>query len=107
MATIETRVSDISGNTDNVETHTFSVDSNSYEIDLTSAEFAKLEKALATYVENARRARTSRRGRAAGTSSGKNAAMREWLVANGYQVSARGRISKDLEAAYDSRTPAK
>ncbi|MBY4013882.1 Lsr2 family protein [Rhodococcus fascians] len=32
-------------------------------------------------------------------------AMREWLNSNGYKVSGRGRIPRELEEAYNSRTP--
>lgn len=56
MATIETKVSDLSGKqSDDIATYTFALDGETYEIDLTKDEFAKLEKALDPYLEGGRR----------------------------------------------------
>jgi len=86
-----------------VETVSFSLDGVSYEIDLSAKNAAKLRDAFSTWVGNARRSggrRATGRGRAARGSSGDLSAMREWGRKNGFQVSDRGRISAELQAAY-------
>ena len=87
------------------ETVTFAVDGVSYEIDLNAKNAAALRDALAPYVGHARRSagrRTS--GRPAGSrGAGKRdlADVREWARSNGHKVSDRGRISAEVQAAYD------
>jgi hypothetical protein len=95
---------DIDGS-DADETVTFALDGVSYEIDLNGENAAKLRDALAPYVGHARRAA----GRRAGgrTSTGRGSAkrdladVREWARSNGHKVSERGRISAEVQAAYD------
>jgi hypothetical protein len=85
------------------ETVSFSLDGVSYEIDLSAKNAAKLRDAFSTWVGNARRSggrRATGRGRAARGASGDLSAMREWGRKNGFQVSDRGRISAELQAAY-------
>lgn len=89
------------------ETVTFGLDGKSYEIDLTDKNAAKLRDAFSEYVGAARRSggstgAGSSRGRRSGGSRSKNdtAAIREWAVANGHKVSARGRIPASVQAAY-------
>lgn len=88
------------------ETVTFSLDGVSYEIDLTSANAAKLRDSLAVWVGHAERTGGRRSsGRAAG-SAGKGqrrdvSAIREWARANGYDISERGRISTEVQEAYE------
>ncbi|HET8769131.1 Lsr2 family protein [Phycicoccus sp. M110.8] len=88
------------------ETVSFALDGTTYEIDLSAANAAKLRDALAPYVGHARRA-SGRRAPARST-SGRSAGakrdladVREWARANGHQVSDRGRISAEIQAAYD------
>jgi hypothetical protein len=91
------------------ETVTFGLDGVTYEIDLSAANAAKLREALAPYVGHGRRsggrksapaaARTNSRSRSGASKD--LTAVREWARKNGYQVSDRGRISADVQAAYD------
>src|SRR5690348_13409737 len=90
------------------ETVTFALDGVSYEIDLSSANAAALRDALAPYVghgrrSGGRRASTSRGSSSARSSAGKRdlADVREWARQNGHKVSERGRISAEIQAAYD------
>jgi len=111
MATIETKVSDLSGKQgDDIETYTFALDGDTFEIDLTKDEYAKLDKILEPYVDGGRRlARTGRPySKSTPSTAGKEQikAMKEWLSANGYDVPARGRISQVMQDAYHNKTPA-
>ncbi|ACQ78983.1 conserved hypothetical protein [Beutenbergia cavernae DSM 12333] len=89
------------------ETVTFALDGVSYEIDLNDKNASKLRDAFAEWVGHARRSggrRTTTRGagRPRSRAGGSDAAViREWAVANGYQVSDRGRISAEVREAYD------
>jgi len=87
------------------ETVSFSLDGVSYEIDLTSENAAKLRDDLAVWVGHAERTGGRRStGRAGAKSSGPKSdlsAVREWARANGHQVSDRGRISAEVQSAYD------
>ena len=95
---------DIDGS-DADETVTFALDGVSYEIDLNGKNAAALRDALAPYVGHARRAAGRRAGGrpSAGRGSGKRdlADVREWARSNGHKVSDRGRISAEVQAAYD------
>ena len=77
----------------------------SYEIDLSSANAAKLRDALAVYIGHAERMGGRKSTRAAGaakrSAGGSVSAVREWARSNGHQVSERGRIPADIQAAYD------
>ena len=89
------------------ETVTFALDGVTYEIDLSESNATKLRDALAPYVGHGRRA--GGRRAASGRSAGSRAAggrrdladVREWARKNGHQVSDRGRISAEVQAAYD------
>ena len=110
---------------DSGERINFSVRGVDYQIDLSAANVAKFEKALAPYLDAAtrvggRRTRTPKaaepssrsakggasRGRgkkAAGkglTSKDELTAIREWAQQNGYDVASRGRIKADIVEAY-------
>jgi hypothetical protein len=97
-------VDDIDGG-DAVETVSFSLDGVSYEIDLTSANANKLRDDLSTWVGHARRSggrKSTRRASAtAGQRRGDLSPVREWARNNGHPVSDRGRISAEVQAAYD------
>jgi Lsr2 len=78
----------------------FGLDGTEYEIDLNAKHAEALRKALAGYVEAARRSPGSRRpgrsGRRA-TASGLNSTeVREWAKAQGIEVKDRGRIPAEL-----------
>lgn len=93
---------DIDGS-DADETVTFALDGTTYEIDLSAKNAAKLRDALAPYIGHARRTAGRRSsGRSSSRSSKKDVAdVRAWARANGYKVSERGRISAEVQAAYD------
>lgn len=89
------------------ETVSFSLDGVSYEIDLTTGNAAKLRDELAVWIGHAERTGGRKssgrapRASARGGSKTDLSAVREWARSNGHQVSDRGRISADVQAAYD------
>ena len=86
------------------ETVTFALDGVSYEIDLSEKNARKLRDDLATWTGHARRAgaaKAASRRRVGATKRTDLGAVREWARANGHTVSDRGRISADIQAAYD------
>jgi hypothetical protein len=87
------------------ETVSFSLDGVSYEIDLSEKNAGKLRNDFAKWVGNARK--VGRGGAASGGRSGRRSrsgndtvAIRAWAKQNGYQVSERGRISREVMEAY-------
>jgi hypothetical protein len=101
-------IDDLDGG-DATETVSFSLDGVSYEIDLSDKHAKKLRDEFATWTGHARRsgtggARSASRRRSASAGGAKRTdlgAVREWARANGHQVSDRGRISAEVQAAYD------
>ena len=98
-------VDDLDKNSPADETVSFSLDGVSYEIDLTSENAAKLRDDLAVWIGHSERTGGRRStARAGARSSGPKtdlSAVREWARANGHTVSDRGRISSQVQAAYD------
>jgi hypothetical protein len=85
------------------ETLTFGLDGTTYEIDLSDSNAAALREALSGYVGHARKvAGGTRRGRRAAGSASNTKDVREWARSQGMDVSERGRISADVQQAYDS-----
>lgn len=89
----------------------FALDGKMYEIDLSKANASKLRKILLPFVEKARKAGTTvrvasvraPRGTVRGREERENAvAVREWGLANGFDVSPRGRIPRAVLEAYDN-----
>ncbi|WP_438856320.1 histone-like nucleoid-structuring protein Lsr2 [Agromyces sp. M3QZ16-3] len=102
---VETLIDDLDGS-DADRTLSFAFDGDQYSIDLSSANVDKLEAALAPYIGAARK--TAGRGGAARRRGGAPAGgdtkdAREWLRANGHQVSDRGRIPAPLMELYRNR----
>jgi len=97
-------VDDLDGGTA-AETIPFSLDGVSYEIDLSEENAAKLRDDFATWTAHARRAsgRSRQTGgrRQGGTRRTDLNKVREWGRENGFKVSDRGRVSGELQAAYD------
>ena len=96
-------IDDISGE-EAEESVRFALDGVEYEIDLAEENAVGLRKALRPYIARGRRIRGSSAGqRSAGISSSREQTqrIREWAAANGYNPSARGRISQDIVKAYD------
>ena len=86
------------------ETVSFSIDGAEYEIDLSAANAKGLRDALAPWLAHARktggrRKRGSATSKPAGSSSSSD--IRAWAVANGHEVSSRGRVSADVREAYE------
>ena len=92
------------------ETVTFGLDGTTYEIDLTQRNADALREALSGYVGHARKVSGgARRGRRSSASSGSGSNtgsqtkdVREWAKDQGMDVSERGRISADVQQAYDA-----
>jgi len=97
-------VTDDLDGSDNAETVSFGFDGVTYEIDLAKKNRAKLEKALAPYIEAGRR--VPRGGRRAGGRSGGSSAdrseVRAWAKAAGLEVSDRGRVSAEVMRQYEA-----
>lgn len=90
---------------ENAETVSFGFDGVTYEIDLGKKNRARLEKALAPFIEVGRRVPRSGRRRGAsrpGGSPADRSAVRAWARAAGLKVSERGRISADIMRQYDA-----
>lgn len=91
-----------------MQTVRFSLDGTDFEIDLSADNQARLRDKLTRFVENATPVRAPRaRGRNTGRVSRPPAsnpeqtqAIRAWAAANGYEVSARGRISRAVQDAF-------
>lgn len=102
-------VDDLDG-TEATETVTFGLDGSTYEIDLSDGNAAALREALSGYVGHARKvtgggARRSRKSAGSGASSSSSSNtkdVREWAKSQGMDVSERGRISADVQQAYDA-----
>ena len=99
-------VDDIDKSSPADETVSFSLDGVSYEIDLTSENASKLRDDLAVWIGHAERTggRRSTGRSASAKGSGRKAdrgSVRAWARENGHQVSDRGRISAEVQAAYD------
>jgi len=91
---------------ENAETVSFGFGGVTYEVDLGSKNRAKLEKALAPFIDAGRRVpgssgRRRSSGRAGG-SSPDHTAVRSWAKAAGLKVSERGRISADVMRQYEA-----
>ncbi len=85
------------------ETISFALDGVSYSIDLSSANARKLRDAFAPYIAAGERDRNARRSGSGRRKSGGTAAteIRAWAIAQGMQVSSRGRVSAEVREAYE------
>jgi hypothetical protein len=77
------------------DTVSFGLDGRHYEIDLSTANAKALRKELKAYVGAARATAPPAPRRQA-------AAIRQWAQDHGYEVSARGRIHRDIIEAYNN-----
>ena len=85
----------------------FSVGGKNYIIDLSEQHADEFNKALAPYIEHARRAPARKRksgssSEAARIKRQKNAEIRAWALENGVTVSKRGQLGQDTIAAYEA-----
>ncbi len=95
---------DLDGSGD-AEPVSFGLDGTSYEVDLGPKNRAKLDKALAPFIEGGRRLRRRLAGGGQAAASGPsvdNGAIRAWAKAAGLQVSERGRISANVIRQYEA-----
>ncbi len=94
---------DLSGG-DAEESVSFALDGRSFEIDLSGKNAEQLRQIFAPYISAGRPVRGSRvSGRRSGGHDGDDlqpATVRAWANANGYAVSTRGRVSRELREAY-------
>lgn len=99
---------DITGETldaDKVSTVELSYGGKDYVLDLSHESSLKLATVLDPWITAARkvpRGSTTRKG-ASQSDKARNKAIREWAQENGYTVSARGQIAKDVIEAYANR----
>ena len=97
-------ISDDLDGTGEAETVFFFKQKTAYEIDLGAKNRAKLEKALAPFIEAGRRVSSrSRRPVSRRANAQDNAAIRAWAKSEGLKVSERGRISSDVISQYEER----
>ena len=90
---------------ENAETVSFGFHGVTYEVDLGKKNQAKLEKALAAFIEAGRKAPAGGRRRPASRAGGPSAdrtAVRAWARTAGLKVSERGRISAGIMQLYDA-----
>lgn len=107
-------IDDMDGSSPATTTIEFSVGGKNYIIDLSEANAAAFNEALAPYIEHARRARrgpaNKRKPRssseAARAKRQKNAQIRAWALENGVTVSKRGQLGQDTIAAYEAANAA-
>ena len=84
------------------QTFAFAYRGASYEIDLSERNAQKFAEALQPYLAAARRIDGGRPKAPSSAPIDKTqlAAMRSWAKNHGYQVSDRGRVSKEIQDAY-------
>lgn len=95
---------------DAAETVSFALDDVAYTIDLNDRNAAALRDALAPWIGHARKTARPQRVAAGGGGGTRRrgegrtdlAEVRAWGKDNGFAVSERGRISKELQQAYDA-----
>lgn len=105
VETVVTLTDDLDGSKAD-RTLAFAVDGVAYEIDLSKRNARAFEKALAPYVEAARKVRRTPRGRGASSRPNRRSNLgeiRTWAREQGYEISDRGRIPAAIIEAYDAR----
>lgn len=83
------------------ETVKFALDGTEYEIDLSEANASEFRKVIEPYIGPAQRV-TAKRKTTSRAATGNTKEVREWAVANGYQVNPRGRISAEITEAFNA-----
>jgi hypothetical protein len=95
------------------ETIEFSIRGVSYRIDLSTRNVSKFDKTLTPYInaaleisgdERARSRRTKKPRNTKANAGTSTSAIRAWAAQNGYTVSPRGRVSRDIVAAFEDAT---
>jgi uncharacterized membrane protein len=103
-------VDDLDGS-EGAETITYTVNGQDYEIDLSEDNAEKFHDALEPYIQNSREVRRQadtarrrdgrRRNSGGGSSRDDIPQIRAWAESQGMDVSARGRVKKEIIDAYD------
>ncbi len=105
-------IDDLDGS-EGAETIKYSVDGQDYEIDLSEKNAERFRSVLKEFVDVSREveqapvltltpARTTRRQGSGGSGRDDIAQIRAWAESQGMDVSARGRIKKEIIDAYDA-----
>lgn len=76
---------------------TFALDGTTYDIDLSDAHSDELRRTLAEWIIAGRRVGSRR---PTGSQTARLAAIREWARANSYKVGDRGRVSAEIQQAF-------
>ncbi|MGI8446149.1 MAG: histone-like nucleoid-structuring protein Lsr2 [Streptosporangiaceae bacterium] len=96
---------DVCGSVKDARTRTITLDGHAVEVDLCAKDGKGLDKVAAKYVPAARKVTTSRRtattGRRTVSDRERSTDIRSWARTQGFEVSARGRISGEIEEKYD------
>lgn len=100
MATVTTRVDDLDGSTEGVETVRLSLGDRTVDIDLAQVNRDKLDKLLANHFDKGRLV-----VKKSSSNGGSTQATREWLRANGHEIGDKGRIPEDKQALFDAAHP--
>jgi Lsr2 len=84
--------------------YTFTWDGTAYEIELSRKNAAAFEKTLKPYLDAARRVKSPRARRTTSSRGSRRDlhAVRAWATANGFEVSARGRVATAVLEAYEA-----
>jgi hypothetical protein len=101
---VSVTITDDLDGSENAETVSFGFHGVTYEVDLGKKNQAKLEKALAPFIEAGQKAPAGGRRRTAsraGGSSVDRTAVRAWARTAGLKVAERGRISADIIRRYE------
>lgn len=85
----------------------FNVGGKNYSIDLSEANAAAFNEALAPYIEHARRARANKRKSRSSSEASrikrqKSAQIRAWALENGITVAKRGMLNQSVIDAYEA-----
>ena len=97
---------DLDGTDADVTVH-FALDEIAYEIDLNTSNDAKLRKALAPFIEHARKSNVAKRppaqrGSRSAANRNRTHNIREWAKSQGMTINDRGRIPADVLAKYEA-----
>ena len=85
------------------ESFSFAFEDKSHAVDLNDKNSARFRKAMAPFVAAARRENTAKASNPAKAASRSDVAnIRAWAREQGYPVSERGRIAKEVQEAYDA-----
>lgn len=84
------------------ETLAFTVDGVAYEIDLSAENAERFRETVAPWVGAARRVGGRRATGRKAVKDGSANDIRAWAIAQGMQVSSRGRVSQEVRDAYEA-----